>query len=506
MNISKIYLLVIAFCSGMSVMAMEITASRLLAPYFGNSIFVWTNIIGIVMIALSIGYFYGGKLADKKASLDILLSMILAAGVLFLLVPWIIKPIANFNIEFLLIYQSSVLIFFASLATTALIFAVPIAVLGAVSPYIIKLYSMQIDQSKLGQAAGSIFAISTVGSIIGTFLPTLYLVPTIGTRATINLFAVLLVVLALVGLKNEKLNYVAYIVLPLFIFLSANVNVRAEEGVIFEDESAYQYIQVKDEGDKRYLIYNEGGAYQSIIDRNNMLVDQYYDYFNLLPYLREKNNKKKVLIIGLAGGTIASQFNYYFPGQMEVDGIEIDEEVIDIAKKYFNLDSANTNIINQDGRMYLNNSMKKYDIMIIDAYQRAMYIPWSLATKEFWELTQKNLQENGIVALNINSQNNDSELLRTVTNTISSVFEFTYITKTKSNSWNYMILATDAPLDFNDLSQYDVREELKPLARGISNKVVRVKYQNKIPILTDDWCPIEFITDSMIYDYLKNNK
>ncbi len=500
---SKFFLLVIAFFSGFSIMAMEITASRLLAPYFGNSIFVWTNIIGVVMVALAIGYYLGGRIADVKADLDVLLVIILLSGVFFVFVPWVIKPIANLNIELLITHNSSILIFFSSLLSTALIFSIPIAMLGSVSPFIIKLYSAQVNNNEIGKAVGLVFAVSTFGSIAGTFLPTLLLVPWIGTRATIHVFACLLIVLALIGLKNEKLNNSALILLPLVLFFSVNSSVKANDDVVYEDETAYQYIQVEDRGSKRYLIFNEGSAFQSLIDKNNILTDEYYDFYNLLPYVRDYNRIKNVLVIGLAGGTIASQFNYFFPETLLIDGVEIDEDVIWVAQNYFNLDSLKVNIINQDGRIYLRNNKQKYDIIIVDAYQKAMYIPWSLSSREFWHLTSERLTQDGTIAFNINSSNDESKLLKLMSNTIASVFEYVYMIRTDESRWNYMIIASNNEIDFSDLRNAALDDDLQGLTSDFLKNIKRVYFDTNRKIFTDDWAPVEFMTDKMVYDFFK---
>lgn len=501
---SPLFLLIIAFVSGFSIMGMEISASRLLAPYFGTSLFVWTNIIGIVLIALSFGYYFGGKLADRIPQLNILLRLILVAGILFLIIPWIIKPLTSFvDISTLTQQPASVAIFISSLIVTAICFSLPLLLLGMVSPFIIKLYSAS-QESHIGELAGRVFAISTIGSILGTFLPTLYFIPVLGTRATINIFAIILILLGLFSFKNNKSRLVALILLPLVIVSFNKTTIKDSSDLILEDESAYQYISVtQDQEGIKYLLFNEGGGVQSIYNSNRILTDGYYDYFNILPYLIDSNKTKRVLIIGLAGGTIANQLHYFFGEDIEIEGVEIDKKVIDIAQKHFNLDESVVKIYNQDGRMFLRNTSKEYDIIIVDAYQNELYIPWTLTTQEFWGLINDKLTEEGIVAINVNSTSRKSDLLNSISNTMASVFDNTYMMRMQMESWNYMITASQNKLDFQSLANLISDKELQDLAAVFIDRAEIVRYDDKHMVLTDNRAPIEFMTEAMGLDYLK---
>ncbi|OGY47649.1 MAG: hypothetical protein A3J62_04135 [Candidatus Buchananbacteria bacterium RIFCSPHIGHO2_02_FULL_38_8] len=484
---------------------MEISASRLLAPYFGTSLFVWTNIIGIVLTALACGYYLGGKLADRRPQLNILLRLILAAGILFLIIPWTIKPLTSFiDVSTLTTQGASVAVFVSSLIVTIILFSLPLLLLGMVSPFIIKLYSLaKADQ--IGESAGLVFAVSTVGSILGTFLPTLYFIPVLGTKATINIFATLLILLGSLGLRKNKLHLATLIVLLLIITYAVRSTIKNNLNLIFEDESAYQYISViQDYKGIRYLLFNEGGGIQSAYDSKQILVDMYFDYFNVLPYLIASNQPKRVLIIGLAGGTIANQLHYFFKEEIEIEGVEIDKKVINAGKKYFALDESIVKIHNQDGRMFLRNSQTKYDLIIIDAYQNELYIPWTLTTLEFWNLIKDRLTSGGMVAINVNSINRESDLLNSITNTIASVFDNTYITPVQAGPWNYIITAAQTRLNFESMAKSINNPELGDLTAIFVNQTEVVKFNEKNMILTDDRAPIEFMTEAMAFDLLRS--
>lgn len=503
----RTFLFILAFFSGMAVMAMEIAAARLLAPYFGTSSFVWTNIIAVVLIALSIGYYVGGKLSDKKPDVRVLLWLILGAGLIFLVIPWLVKPLSSLvTINTLTIESASVVIFLGSLLVTSLLFAFPLMILGMTSPFIIKLST--IDRQDIGNTAGSIFAISTVGSIIGTFLPTLWFIPVFGTRTTITFFACLLIVLALSALISRKRWLVFLVVLLIPLTTAEASTLKETEGLVAEDESVYQYIQVvRDDRDNFYLIFNEGGGVQSIYNKNVVLTEvDYFNYFALLPYLVDSSGEKNILNIGLAGGTLSRLLTTFFPDEVRIDGVEIDRKVIDLARRFFALDHPRTAVHNQDGRMFLRFSDKKYDIIVVDAYSQELYIPWTLTTREFWTEARDHLQDRGLVAINVNATSPDSSLLQTIINTMSSVFNHTYVTKiARDGSWNYMITGSRISLPFSDLPLLTERIELQELARQAAYDTREIPFDSRVTVLTDDRAPVEFMTDAMIFHYLTQN-
>lgn len=505
MKKNKIILLALAFFSGLSIMAMEITASRLMAPYFGTTIFVWTNIIGVVLVALSLGYYYGGKIADRIPSIELLLRLFFAAGCLFLVIPLFIKPLSQaVDLETMGIHSASVIIFISSLIIATCLFALPVFLLGMVSPFIIKLYLLE-DNEHVGESAGRVSAVSTVGSIIGTFLPTLFFIPFLGTRATINFFALALIVIGLFGFKkNNKLTLLLLTIFPAVIYFSGG-QINNYPNTIFEDESVYQYISIRqDPAGVRYLSVNEGSGIQSVYDSQQILTGFYYDYFNILPYLIDPVGPKKVLIIGLCGGTIANQLSHFFPEEMEIDGVEIDPKIIQAAKDYFAIESTNTNIYNSDGRMFLQNNAKKYDLIVVDAYAQESYIPWTLTTKEFWGQVKNSLGAKGIIAINVNSIDPDAPLLRSISNTIASIFMDTYITPVSDGRINYVLFAANNPLDISGLEEKVKNKELKELALVYKNSTNKVQFDENEMVLTDDRAPVEFMTDKMTLDYLRN--
>lgn len=504
-KLKKLYLLSLAFVSGLTIMAVEISASRLIAPYYGTSTFIWTNIIGVIMIALAAGYYFGGKLADKLPDLKLLLRLILAACIFLLLTPFLISYSADLVAKILFVLNSaSLIIFFGSLILVSILLFVPIFLLGIVSPFIIKLLSV-ID-ANIGRDAGLVFSISTIGSIIGTFLPVLVFIPLIGTRKTIIVFTGLLIFVALIGLVGKKWSGFGLIIL-LLVFVKLPLYKQAQ-GAIFEDESVYQYFQVYDRDNLRYLLINEGfAAYSEIsMDPNTVLTDSYFDYLNLLPYLDGNGKQQDILAIGLAGGTSSSQLHHFFSQDydLNIDGVEIDKKLIEAGKKYFNLENESLTVHNIDGRLFLNSTDKIYNAVIIDAFSNQQYIPFHLSSLEFFQLLKEHLAKNGVVAMNVNAATSDSGLLKAITNTMNLVYEHVYILPV--NRFNFLVMASNQPLNFDNLSNLNIKQELAPLVAVVIEDTQEVFYDNKFPILTDDKAPIEYLTDKMILEFIYKNK
>lgn len=501
------FLLLTSFVAGFSVMAIEISASRLLAPYFGTSIFIWTSIIGVVMVSLSLGYYFGGKLADKFPNIEFLLKLIFATGVFFFIIPLIIKPLSLIiDLNNIGLQTASSVIFVSSLIFSIILFSIPVFMLGVTSPFIFKLY-LSGDVMAVGQSLGLVSAVSTAGSILGTFLPTLYLIPTFGTQNTFGICAALLIFLGSFGFRKKKSILLFCMLMAAMILIYGRSVTSSSAGTIFEDESVYQHIAVKqDLGGTRYLVVNAARGAESVYKSGKVLTGFFYDYFNVFPYLIDSDEPKKVLIIGLCGGTMANQLSHFFPGEVKIDGVEIDSKIIDVSKKYFNMDNVDVNIYNSDGRMFLQNNVKKYDLIIVDAYAQEFYVPWTLTTKEFWKLTNDSLGPHGIVAINVNSTTEDSPLLKAISNSMASVFSNNYSTHINNGDINYILAGSNFPMDLNRLDNPGVNDELLQVALLYKNATKKVFYDSKSTVLTDDKAPVELMTESMILNRIKKSK
>ena len=482
----------------MSIMAMEIGASRLIAPFFGTSLFVWTNVIGVVMIALSIGYYVGGRLADKKPELKMLLWLLCIAGLMFAFVPFAAAPLAIvIKLALFEAASASTMIMLGSFLLILTLFAMPLLLLGMVSPYVIKLYAD--DEVHLGEQAGSIFALSTVGSILGTFLPTLWLIPTVGTRWTILIFALILILISGVGLYKDKRYLLIVFVFAIFGSFSMLEPVSAQS--IYRGESVYQFIEVIQDEDERLLIFNEGLGIQSIYNADEIFLGIYYDYYIPLPELFKKD-QVDIGIIGLAGGSLSRAFTQIYGDDVAIDGVEIDKKVVAVAREFFELDQPSLTVFNEDGRLFVERKVDAYDLLIIDAYTQQLYVPFTMTTQEFWRDAERALKDGGVVTLNMNATSSDAPLLSAVSNTVSSVFDHTYVVPLTHNaSWNYIVLASNEPIDLASLVELELEEPLNTYANVLSSQAVEFIHDPEQLVLTDDRAPIELMTEEMIIDY-----
>lgn len=489
----------IGFFVGLAIMGIELSASRLIAPYFGTSLFVWTNVIAVIMAALSVGYYLGGRISEQFPSLRILLRIILIAGILLAGIPFLARPVASLvSVSELNFFSASFIILIGSFFLTVALFFLPIMLLGMVSPFLIKLASWQ--RSDVGNIAGRMFALGTVGSIVGTFLPALIFIPWIGTKFTILVFASLLIVIGLLGFASKRL----FIILPLLglPFGFFNFTIRPVPGLVVEKESPYQYLQVVKQGDANLLVYNEGGGVQSVYRPGTVFNNgNYWVAAALLPAIREGKN---ILIIGLAGGTVSRSMQalYGSDASFKMSGVEIDPAVIDLAKKYFALAQPNLRVINMDGRLALNFGADLYDVIFVDAYTNQLYIPFHLTTKEFFESAADRLSKKGMVAINVNAASDDSELLQSITNTMASVWPHVYRVPVV-NSWNYLIIGSPETIDFSTLNTATISDpEFKQYAAIIADSVFEINFDPKKTVLTDDKAPIEQMTDDMFWQEL----
>lgn len=476
----------IVFVSGMTVMAAEMAASRLLAPYFGTSLFVWTNLIGIVMLALTAGYYVGGRLADNKPRKNTLGLIGLAGGTYIALLPFLVRPIMA--VSLLAINNTSVSMFYGSLIASILLISTPMFLLGMVSPMAIRLQSKSVKN--VGKTAGGIYALGTAGSIVGTFLPALFTIPFVGTQKTFLLFGSILVLSAVPMLVRKKLALFALLLIPLWMISPA---IKTEEGLILERESLYNYIQVIDNQGTLSLKLNEGNAVHSVYHPASYITGNVWDYFSVLPLEQETEN---ALIIGLACGTISRTYSKFYP-EIHVDGVEIDPEIVRVGKEMFDLDQPNLDIHETDGRTYLQYTDTMYDIIIVDAYKQP-YIPFHLTTREFFQIAHEHLDK-GILGINVGATGEDSAVHKMIRNTMASVFEYVYDVQVPG-TFNYVMIGSDREL-FTAKSVNAPDVTLGKLWRYMKYSKNLDEYNPSEIVLTDDKAPVEMLTDLMILDF-----
>jgi spermidine synthase len=497
----KYFLIVLVFIGGVTSLALEMCASRLLGAYFGTSLFIWANLIGLILLYLTVGYFIGGRLADRYPSERLLCILTALAALFITVIPFVSQSILNWSITG--IAEISVSIFVSSLLGTILLFAVPVTLLGLVSPFAIRLATKEIGKS--GKTSGSLYAISTCGSILGAFLPVLWLVPTFGVRRTLLIFGALLFAASLWGLRPRWRPAFAIALIPLVIPLGP---LKYIPNLIYEKESLYNYIQVTQQPDgTRELILNEGQAIHSIYypDPNTVLTGQYWDYFLAAPYFNvgfTPQQLHRVGIIGLAGGTIAHQFTQVY-GPVPIDGVEIDPAIVDVGRKYFNMNEPNLHVYVQDGRTFIETTHAQYDLVAIDAFQQP-YIPFQLTTREFFSTIRSHLSSTGVVAINTGHTAHDFRLVQAFVNTMSQVFPSVYVFNIPG-TFNTEVMATVQRTSIDtfrsNMAQFFSTTTMGHVADEVLPTVTQGHPDGGI-VFTDDQAPIEQITDQLLLNYI----
>lgn len=493
---NKIFLYLTEFFAGMSVMAVELGASRLLAPYFSSSQIVRTIIIGTIMIAMALGNIYGGKSADKSPNPDKLYGRILIAAVWIALIPVAGKYIV-LGISALLIFTvNNNFLIIAAFCACMVIFVFPLFLLGTVTPSLAKYSVDSLDDS--GRTVGTLGAFNTIGSIIGTFVPTFVTIPAVGTSITFLIFAGILIVLSVIYFVSSRVGYKKIIISGVIfvvccVFGHGDSFAFWQKDLTYEGESIYNYLQVSEDDKQVSLSTNVLFGVQSVYMKDDTLTGLYYDYAMAAPLMVPDKNpdSMEVLILGMGTGTYATQCRKYF-GDMNIEGVEIDEKITKLSRKYFALPD-DINVTTYDGRAFLNASDRKYDVIMVDAYQD-ITIPFQMSSVEFFRLVKSHLNENGVMVVNMNMRgNDDGDINQYLADTISSVFGNVYTVEV-DNSTNRELFASDNN-DMMGVLNDNISGIKDADLRFMMNKVRdnSIAYNAGKLIMTDDNAPVELL-------------
>ncbi len=488
------YLYALVFCVGITTLGAEIAAARLMAPFFGASTIVWANTIGVVLVALSVGYWLGGRLGDRYPNLRNLCFAMLCAAGLLAIVPLIARPFFNVAVGALDEIEAGA--FVGSLFAVLFLVAVPVGLAGTCAPWAIRLAVPDVEHA--GRIAGRLYAISTAGSLLGTMLSALVLIPFLGTQRTFIAFALLLACVAAVGVGWRAIAAPVAIAAALAIPVGT---VKAEDNgeVIFETDSAHQYIRVIERPDgTRELELNEGQATHSLFRPWSYLSDGYQDGMLMLPFAAHPDPPERVAVLGNAAGTMARSYGHFFP-ETKVDGVEIDPELEEVGLKYFDMGSnENLTVYTDDARPWLRRSEGGYDVILVDAY-RQPYIPFYLATKEFFELVHDRLAPGGVVIVNAGHPEGNFDLEKVLAATMAEAFPT--VLRDPIESTNTLLLGTDAavspraleriassfPIDLESVALVEASRLEPPLPGG--------------EVYTDDKAPVEWLIDRSLLGY-----
>ena len=502
----RLLLDVIVFVSGAVLMALEIVGSRVLAPYFGNSIFVWGSLISVVLAALSAGYYWGGRLSENNPSFARLLLMLIIPGAMIFTLPFF-YPSVN-----LWIAENDFGPRLNPLIAGAIFFLVPGVFLGAVSPYAIRLGATAL--STVGSTAGTLYALSTCGSIFGTLFTAFYLIPVLGVGNIIHALGITLVLLAAVmwpltrDLKARRASAAkAAAVLVAALALVVPPPAWSAYKTLLEKDTFYHHIRVQQDDEARYLYFDQTLQSAMNLDDPSALRLVYSRYVSLGFTFRP--DAKKALVVGLGGGSVPKKWQKEFPA-LDIDVAEIDPEVVQIAKKYFSFqEGKNVHAYAQDGRLFLTKTPQRYDVILLDAYFKDS-IPFHLTTKEFFSMANQKLASNGVVVMNIIGAVSGSggRITRSVAKTLRGIFPQVYMFAVRrpenvslDSIQNVILIATKSA------ERLEIREIVKragALNAGLFPKPltdIAVAFvdgrlpDDDLPVLTDDYAP----TDKLLH-------
>jgi len=506
------YLYFAVFVSGMTSLALEMAASRLLGNYFSSSNLVWASVIGLILIYLAVGYYVGGRWADRSPHFATLFKILAWAGFSGGILPLVARPVlrladAAFN-------QLQLGALLGSFVSVLVLFIVPMILMGTASPFAIRLAVR--DRESAGEVAGRIYAVSTLGSFLGTFLPVLVLVPLVGIFRTFVIIGGMLLVVALIGLGRAsggravlKLAWMPLILLALAIIGTRGFD-KATPGLIYETESGYNYIQVVEENGYHLLRLNEGQGVHSIYHPDVLNYQGPWEqvlvapFFNPAPYPLAA--VERMAIIGLAAGTTARQAAIVYP-QITIDGYEIDPKIVDAGREYFGMTMPNLNVHVVDGRVGLKQSDNLYQVISVDAY-RPPYIPPSMVTREFFTIVREHLTDDGVMVINVGRGPDDRRLVNALASTILTVFPSVHVMDLPG-TYNSLVFATAQPTQPENLMEnFAALSTAGSGAHPLLLETMSVTLTNLQPapepgvVFTDDKAPIEWMTNNLILSYL----
>jgi spermidine synthase len=487
-------LYVVVFCVGISTLGAEIAAARLLAPFFGASTIVWANTIATVLVALSIGYWLGGTVADSRPSIEALCRCVLLGACLVALVPLAAQPFLSISVE--AFDEINIGAAVGSLVGVLALVAVPVLVLGTVAPWAIRLRVASVEDS--GRTAGRLYALSTVGSLIGTFAAALLLIPLLGTQRTFIVFALLLALSAASALPTRYALVPAAI--AALLALPPGVTKGVADGrVLHERETEYQYARVIERGDgERRLELNEGQGFHSVYRPDSVLTGNVWDGYLSLPFAVLDAPPRSLAILGNGAGTTVRAYGRFFP-QTAIDGVEIDPDLTELGRLYFGLRGRpGLRLVHDDARPFLRRTDRRYDAIFVDAY-RQPYIPFYLTTSEFFALVRERLNPGGVLIVNAAHAEGSRELEKVLAAGVRSAFP--HAAAHDMTKISTLIVAGHRPPEGGSVlaAARTVPAELRDLfartAAGLRPAIVGET------VYTDDRAPVEWLIDRSIVSY-----
>ena len=469
-------------------MGLEIVAGRLLAPAFGSSIYVWGAIIGVFLAALSAGYWIGGKRAgtgaSRRAIAAVFVGSALFVAALILGGEWFVRVSADLPIP-----QR-----YAPIVPITVLFGPPTVLLGFVSPYAAEL----VEAESTGGASGHVYALGTVGSIVGAFATTFALIPYFSVTLIELMFGGVLVVAALATVdRNDAITWSGILAAIMVLGLAFGLATYTPVGdrTLYQTQTAYQELRVADDDGVRTL-YLDGVRHSAMyLDRPQRYVFEYTRYFHMPLLFRDDPDVDRVLFVG--GGGFSGPKRYVHEYDVTVDVVEIDPAVVDAAERYFDVsESDELNIHTQDGRVFLQETNRTYDVIVLDAY-RSDQVPHHLTTVEFMRESRAHLSEDGVVVANVISARSGpgSKFYRAQYRTMQQVFPQVYSFPT-SNTQSLQNIELVATVKSERVTEAQLEERNRErdigidLSRDIRSYRADVEVGD-VPILRDDYAPVD---------------
>lgn len=483
----------IVFATGAIVMILELVGSRVVAPYVGTSLYVWTSLIGIVLGSLSVGYWWGGKLADKGASYGLLGKILFAAGIA-------VGGIKVMEVTVVASLTQVLSTLQAAAAASVLLFLVPSMFLGMVLPLAVglRLHSL----ARRGSTVGNLYALSTVGSIVGTFLAGYYLIPQVGHAMVLLLTTLTLIGLSYAAIRKEGARPAAAVFVGYAVAICVVVALHllgTQRGLVDVD-TQYNRVRVLrgtdySTGRQVLRLMTGSGAVQTVmlLDDPSALIVPYTKYYRLVDLLVPK--VRRVTMIGGGGYAYPKEFIRTHP-DATMDVVEIDPGVTALAKQYFRLtDNPRLRIIDEDGRRFLRTSREQYDAILVDVFSGGIDIPWHMATAQAFGDMKRLLASDGVVIMNVISalDGEKGEVLRLMYSTLRSVFPRVFVMAVRDP------LSRETPQNIMLIAMKDSGTAQTAFAFGeFTDHLVVLPETNRTELLTDDRSRLEYATARMV--------
>lgn len=498
------------FLTGACVLIIEITATRILSPFFGNTMFTVSSVISVVLAGLSIGYHYGGKLADKYPKIELFYAIIAFSGAVALFFYYIgntLLPTISDNVS----------ISTGSLISSILVFFVPSTLLGTASPFAVRLSKDFSPDTGVGSVSGNIFFWSTLGSIAGSLSAGFILIPRAGVNTLMVSVCTALFLLGLVPLfflhglklKHIAINASIFCFIGLIAFGSGEALQNSQGDLVHQEDGLYEKIAIHDEVENNRPVRRftqdkskSGAMYLDTDDPTDLVYDytKYYELYKVFDVL-----PKNAYVIGGGAYSIPKALLYELP-DVHVDVTEIEPSLYRLSKEYFNLQDSprlENHII--DGRQFLRRSDKKYDYIFSDVYYSYYSVPSHFTTREFFVTAKNGLAENGIFIASMvgNLKRNNPSLIMSELKTFKSVFPNSYFFATKSPSslktQNIILVGINGNKDADFITPSQDLIKNSPLKELESKQIDLKRFEFKpYSMITDDYAPVDFLTAKIL--------